>query len=56
MARSDEDFKTTLPCLADRPLPQLNGMLPAALQESLRLLQRRLEGEQEPLNSFQASI
>jgi hypothetical protein len=56
MAHTDEDFETTLPYLAGRPLPQLNDGLPAALQESLRLLKQRLEEEQEPHNSFNASL
>jgi hypothetical protein len=56
MAHADEDSETTLPCLAEMPLSQLNGKLPASLRESLRLLKQRLEGDQEPLNSFNASI
>jgi hypothetical protein len=56
MAQSDDDLETSLPSLADMPLSQLERVRHPVLAMSIRLLLERLDEEQDPLNSFQASI
>jgi hypothetical protein len=56
MADRGEHLETSLPQLADWPLSQLDAIRPDALKEAVRLLRERLEKEQDPINSFQATI
>lgn len=56
MADTGEYEETNLPRLADWPLSQLDAIRPDALKEAVRLLRERLEKEQDPINSFQATI
>ncbi len=56
MADRDGHLETSLPRLVDLPLSQLDAVHPVALRQSLQLLRDRLKKEQEPINSFQASI
>jgi hypothetical protein len=56
MADTGEQLETSLPRLADLMLSQLDAVHPVALRQSLELHRDRLKKEQEPINSFQASI
>jgi FXSXX-COOH protein len=56
MAYPEEDLETHLPDLADLPLSQLEGVHHPILAAAVHLLLERLKREQDPLNSFNASI
>lgn len=56
MADTGEGRETTLPQLADWPLSQLEAIRPGALKEALRLHLERMGKEQDPINSFNATI
>jgi len=56
MADTGEHLETSLPRLVDMLLSQLDAVHQEVLRQSLELRRDRLEKEQEPINSFQASI
>lgn len=56
MADAGEHLETSLPRLVDWRLSQLDAIRPAALRQALELYRDRAKKEQEPINSFQASI
>jgi hypothetical protein len=56
MADAGEHRETALPDLANLPLSQLKGIQPEALRKAVRILRERLQKEQDPINSFNATI
>jgi hypothetical protein len=56
MADTGKHQETALPDLASLPLSQLDAIRPEALRKAVRDLRERLEKEQDPINSFNATI
>lgn len=56
MTQPDQDLETDLPDLASLPLSGLEEVRHPVLAAALSLLIERIDNDQDPLNSFNASI